>query len=281
MKCANLKGATSFGRGSDEVTVTQHKIYIGTAGWTLPARAKNRFVGEGSHLERYSRLLNAAEINSSFYREHSAETYRKWADMVPSDFRFSVKLNRYFTHDQRLGETGKKLKQSLEPMMGLEEKFGTLLIQLPPSLEFSRSLADHFFTELRHFYDGEVVLEPRHKSWASRESADLLTGFSINKVLADPEPCRMPKSLRRQVEFITYFRLHGTPEMYKSSYSPQMIDRIAQQISKTYMLGGTVWCVFDNTSFGHATENALDLSFMLENGLAFVPRETLLLHAPH
>lgn len=261
--------------------MTQHKIYIGTAGWALPPQVRSRFVGEGSNLEKYSRFLNAVEINSSFYRDHKPETYRKWAEMVPSDFRFAVKLNKYFTHERRLAETGDKLKDTLEGVMQLEGKFGTLLVQLPGSLEFTRQVADHFFRELRHVYDGEVVLEPRNKSWVSREAADLLTGYSINKVLADPEPCRMPKELRPQVEFVSYFRLHGTPNMYRSSYSPEVLDRIAQQISKTYASGSTVWCMFDNTTLGCATENALDLSFMLENGLAFVPRGSPIIHAPH
>ncbi len=261
--------------------MTQHKIYIGTAGWDLPPQVRSRFVGEGSNLEKYSRFLNATEINSSFYRDHKPETYRKWAEMVPSDFRFAVKLNKYFTHEQRLAETGDKLKESLDGVMQLEEKFGTLLIQLPGSLEFSRHIADLFFRELRHVYEGEVVLEPRNKTWVSREAADLLTGYSINKVLADPELCRMPKTLRAQVEFVSYLRLHGTPDKYRSSYSPELLDRIAQQISKTYASGSTVWCIFDNTTLGYATENALDLSFMLENGLAFVHRETHLIHAPH
>lgn len=247
--------------------MSQHKIYIGTAGWALPPQIRNRFVGEGSNLEKYSRFLNATEINSSFYRDHKPETYRKWAEMVASDFRFSVKLNKFFTHEQRLSETGERLKQTLDGPMELKEKFGTLLIQLPASLKFSRHLADHFFNELRHFYGGEVVLEPRNETWVSSEAANLLTSYSINKVLADPEPCRMPRNLRKQVEFISYFRLHGTPEMYKSSYSPEVIDRIAQQISKISSSGSTVWCIFDNSTFGHSTENALDLSFMLENGL--------------
>lgn len=261
--------------------MTQHKIYIGTAGWVLPPQVRNRFVGEGTNLEKYSRFLNAAEINSSFYRDHKPETYRKWAEMVPSDFRFSIKLNKYFTHEKKLTEAGDKLKETIDGILELRDKFGTLLIQLPKSLEFNRHVADHFFKELRHVYEGEVVIEPRSRTWTSREAANLLTSFSINKVLADPEPCRMPKDLRQQVEFITYFRLHGSPDMYKSSYTPEVLDRIAQQISKTYSLGSTVWCIFDNSTFGHATENALDLSFMLENGLSFVPREQLRIHAPH
>ena len=40
---------------------------IGTAGWAIPAQHAGAFLGEGSHLERYSRVFWAVEINSSFY----------------------------------------------------------------------------------------------------------------------------------------------------------------------------------------------------------------------
>ena len=34
----------------------------------------------GSHLERYGAILNAVEINSSFYRPHRTATYERWAE---------------------------------------------------------------------------------------------------------------------------------------------------------------------------------------------------------
>ena len=258
-----------------------HKIYIGTAGWALPPQVHDQFVGEGTNLEKYARFLNAAEINSSFYRDHKPETYRKWAASVTPDFRFAVKLNKYFTRDKKLTEAGDKLKETIDPILELEDKLGALLIQLPGKLEFNPKIAEKFFKELRHSYDGEVVLEPRSMSWVTRDAADILTSYSISKVLADPEPCRMPKRLRSQVEFMAYFRLHGSPEMYKSSYSPEILGRLAQQISNTYNSGSPVWCIFDNTTFGHALSNALDLNFMLENRTEAFNVEPSETHAAH
>jgi len=84
----------------------EHQVFIGTAGWTIPSSLKERFVEQGTHLERYSQSLNCVEINSSFYRDHKAQTYTKWADSTPDNFRFSVKLLRYFTQEKRLTEAG-------------------------------------------------------------------------------------------------------------------------------------------------------------------------------
>ena len=52
-------------------------IRIGTAGWSVPKQYAGRFPGEGAHLERYARILNCVEINSSFYRPHQRKTYER------------------------------------------------------------------------------------------------------------------------------------------------------------------------------------------------------------
>lgn len=44
------------------------RVYIGTAGWSIPREHAPRFPGSGSHLERYARVLPATENNSTFYR---------------------------------------------------------------------------------------------------------------------------------------------------------------------------------------------------------------------
>src|SRR6476620_454030 len=78
---------------------------IGCARWALPKPYQSAFPAEGTHLERYASRFTAVEINSSFYRPHSPATYARWAASVPTDFRFSVKVPRAITHDQRLVAT--------------------------------------------------------------------------------------------------------------------------------------------------------------------------------
>jgi len=50
-------------------------MVIGTAGWSISRDAASSFPGEGSHLERYAKVLGCAEINSSFHRSHRFEVY--------------------------------------------------------------------------------------------------------------------------------------------------------------------------------------------------------------
>src|SRR5580698_7362880 len=77
-------------------------IRVGTAGWSIPRPSAFRFEGPGTHLERYSRSLGCAEINSSFYRPHAETTYAKWRESTPPDFRFAVKMPRTITHQLKL-----------------------------------------------------------------------------------------------------------------------------------------------------------------------------------
>jgi hypothetical protein len=50
-------------------------IRIGTAAWSIPKDHAIPFPTAGSHLQRYAAILNAVEINSSFYRPHRTATY--------------------------------------------------------------------------------------------------------------------------------------------------------------------------------------------------------------
>ena len=94
-------------------------MYIGTAGWNIPRAHKERFPAGGSGLQRYSARLNAAEINTSFYRPHAPATYERWAAGVPRDFRFSVKIPKVITHEQALLRARQPLERFLGEIAGL------------------------------------------------------------------------------------------------------------------------------------------------------------------
>ena len=54
-----------------------------------------------------------------------------------------------------------------------------------------------------------------------------------------------------------YFRLHGSPRAYWSRYDNNAIAALAATIGS--IATPQVWCVFDNTASGAATENACEL----------------------
>jgi hypothetical protein len=85
-------------------------IIVATAGWSIPRAESPHFPGAGTHLQRYAKVLRGVEINTSFYRDHAAETYANWARQTPRSFRFAVKVPQFITHEQRLRAARRPLK---------------------------------------------------------------------------------------------------------------------------------------------------------------------------
>ena len=163
-----------------------HDIRIGTAGWNVPKGFSEHFPSDGTHLQRYARILPCSEINSSFYRVHKKETWKRWASSVPDRFQFSVKAPRAISHDAALACTERDLLDFIQQIEGLGSKLGPILFQLPPKLAFARSFVAQFLLMLRNLYSGDVVFEPRHFTWFESEATDCFQQFRIARVAADP-----------------------------------------------------------------------------------------------
>ncbi|MBI2771807.1 MAG: DUF72 domain-containing protein [Burkholderiales bacterium] len=237
--------------------------FTGTAGWSLPRAVQPAFGGEGSHLQRYAARLNAAEINSSFYRPHAAGTYARWAESVPPHFRFSVKLPKAVTHERRLAGCEDLLEAFLAQAAALGPHLGCLLVQLPPSLAYDGAVARRFAGALRTRWAGSVALEPRHATWFDAPADALLAAHRISRVLADPVlhgAGRWPGGWPQLI----YLRLHGSPRAYYSAYGNELITALARRIALAKAEGRDVWCIFDNTASGAAADNALALSRALQ-----------------
>ena len=240
-------------------------IRIGCAGWSISRNDRAHFPIEGSHLERYAARFACVEINSSFYRPHRAGTYERWAQSVPDKFRFSVKMPRDVTHTAKLVGVGARLDMFLAETAALGEKLGCILTQLPPSLRFERAKISRFLTMLRRRYDGRAVLEPRHSTWFDGEADKLLKAHGLGRVAADPaivENAAAPGGDLRTV----YFRLHGSPKIYYSTYGAAYLKSLALRLSDACAAGSEVWCIFDNTAAGAAIPNALEISRVVSRG---------------
>ena len=231
-------------------------VRVGCAGWSLLRETWPEFPDAGSHLERYAARLNAAEINSSFYRPHQPATYARWGDSVPADFRFSVKLPKTITHEKRLRNCESLLDAFLPQVTSLGDKLGCLLVQLPPSLAFDAAAVQAFFEALRQRHAGAIAVEPRHASWFTPAADVLLKGASAGRVLADPvmfDEGRAPGGHPGLV----YVRLHGSPRMYYSAYAPAVLDALIVRLKLAAASDVSLWCIFDNTASGAAVPDAL------------------------
>ena len=247
------------------------RVFLGTAGWAVPRAAAASFPPEGSALERYAGRFHASEINSTFWRRHQPATIERWREAVPRGFRFAVKLPRAITHERELRAARAPVREFLDDVAVLRDRLGPILVQLPPSLAFDRRRVDAFFRTLRALHAGEVACEPRHASWFSPNADALLAGHGVARVAADPP--RVPDGDQPGgAPSLLYFRLHGSPVMYRSAYGRERLAALAPRL-RPATRDTTVWCIFDNTASGAAAVDALELDDLLNDGDA-VKRRT-------
>lgn len=232
-------------------------LRIGTAGWSIPRQDAHAFPAEGSSLERYAARFNAVEINSSFHRPHRPATWLRWRDSAPAGLRFSVKLAKEITHERKLRDCAEPLARFLDQVDILGDKLAVLLVQLPPKHEFNDDVAGAFLEMLRQRSNADIVCEPRHPSWFTPAADALMVSLKVARVAADPAICDdagVPGGWRG----LSYWRLHGSPVMYRSSY----LDRIpayAERLRREVKDRRPVWCIFDNTASSAGAGDALAL----------------------
>ncbi|HZP47579.1 MAG TPA: DUF72 domain-containing protein [Vicinamibacterales bacterium] len=245
------------------------RIHIGTAGWNIPRAHRERFAAGGSQLQRYASRLDAAEINTSFYRSHARAIYERWAAAVPGRFRFAVKVPKLITHERALLRTRDPFARFLDEISPLGPKLGPLLVQLPPSHAFDVRRAGRFFDLARQLHEGPIVCEPRHATWTTTAADRLLAALRIARVAADPP--RAP-GLERPGGWtgLRYYRWHGSPRPYFSPYSDTALDALAAAIAAGAEHPASTtpaWVVFDNTGSGAAAGDALALRERMRRSL--------------
>ena len=235
---------------------------IGVAGWSIHRSAAPLLPAIGSHLQRYAAVFNAVEINSSFYREHRVATYRRWADSVPPDFRFSAKVPKEITHARRLVACEALIEAFVPGPAALGDHAGPLIVQLPPSLAFDPAVAEAFFGAFRERWAGSLVCEPRHPSWFTGEGDALLTAHRVGRIGADPA-CVREAAAPGGSRDTAYWRLHGSPRTYYSAYPEDFLAPLAGAIDRATVGCREVWCILDNTALGEAARDAARLARLL------------------
>ena len=237
-------------------------IVVGTAGWNLPRAVAAQFPAQGSAMVRYANRFHGTELNSTFWRRHQASTFERWRDAVPRDFRFAVKMPREITHLAALCGARPLVAEFIDDIAHLGDRLGPVLVQLPPSLELEARRAGAFFRMLRSLHGGDVVCEPRHASWFTPAADRLLVSHRIARVAAYP-PRTLAAAQPGGSPSLVYFRLHGSPVMYRSSYA----DSLAALAARLRLAAkrAPVWCIFDNTASGAAAADALALTELLDS----------------
>ena len=241
-------------------------VFVGTSGWNYKHWANGRFYPQGlaqKHwLSFYAERFGTVEINNTFYRLPSPETFAGWAKTVPAGFIFAVKASRFITHIKRLKDPQKSVQLFLSRLTRLGNKRGPILFQLPPQMKADRDRLDGLRRSLARRKGLRVVIELRHESWLTDEIYDLVGQAGWTICLADaPEFSRKIPALGS----FCYIRRHGATARYASCYSDEQLSQDARLITGLVKKGRDVYIYFNNDAEGHAVKNALTLMEMIPN----------------
>lgn len=164
-------------------------IRVGIAGWSNPPALRAERPQDQTPLAYYAAHFSCVEINSSFHRPHGGSTYARWRDETPPQFQFSVKMPRSITHESRLRRTAAEVSRFYAEIDHLKPKLAAVLVQLPPSLEYSTACVRSFFRGVPRVRGTVVTCEPRHVSWFSKRADEALNRLEVSRVAADPVGC--------------------------------------------------------------------------------------------
>lgn len=157
-------------------------IRVGVAGWSYAdweGRVHPKPKPRGYHpLDDFSTTFRCVEINVSFYRPLDPQVVSSWLERTQgsSEFRFTVKLHRDFTHErERAFSTPRELERGLEsfraslgPLRG-SERLGGVLLQFPLSFRPNARTERYLSALLEGTADLKPVVELRHRAWFDRE----------------------------------------------------------------------------------------------------------------
>lgn len=150
------------------------RIRVGIGGWVYePWRGTFYPIGlaKTKELAHASRQVTSIEINATFYRGQSPQTYARWAAETPDDFVFALKAVRFAVNRKNLADGHEAITRFVEGgITELGPKLGPILWQLAGTKRFDAAEIDGFLGNLPKAQDGlglRHVIEPRHPTFQS------------------------------------------------------------------------------------------------------------------
>ena len=183
-------------------------VHIGCSGWNY-RHWREIFYPKGLPVSRwfafYAEHFDTVEINNSFYRLPTPETFEKWRDQAPPGFLYAVKANRFITQAKKLLDCEEPLARMMPAVRCLGETLGPVLYQLPPQLKFNPERLDSFLQILPK--DVTNVFEFREPNWYVPQTLELLEKHGASFCVHD-----MAGSLSEHVAVgpAADLRFHGT-----------------------------------------------------------------------
>lgn len=237
------------------------KWWIGCSGFYYKGW-KEKFYPKGlpqrKWFEYYCDYFNTVELNVTFYRLPKPEVLRGWFARSPDDFRFTVKAPRLITHFKRFNNVRQETQAFYDLMAGgLESKLGTVLFQLHPQFAYTEENLEKVIATLDPAFTN--VLEFRHPSWWCDAVAGMLKENDISFCgISYPG---LPDEVMTTSPTV-YYRFHGVPQLYLSSYSAEALSRVVSEINTRSNIA-EVYAYFNNDIEVAAVYNAQTLQALV------------------
>jgi uncharacterized protein YecE (DUF72 family) len=250
------------------------RIRIGGQGWNYDAWVGPFYPPEtraADYLAVYGRAFDTVEVDSTFYAVPPAKTIRGWAERVPEQFAFALKLPQEITHENRLRHSEELLALFFERARELGPKLGPVLIQLGPDFGLSELPAvAAFLPKLPR--DVHVAVEFRQRAWLNEGVLALLAEHNVALALSDarwiPRKTILQHATHPTADF-AYVRWMG-PDRDLVDYSRVQIDRSRELEAWASVLPGlaervgVVFGYMNNHFAGHAPGSIRDLQRRLK-----------------
>jgi uncharacterized protein YecE (DUF72 family) len=216
------------------MTATSPRVtgaYVGASGFSYPSW-KPDFYPAGAKpdefLRRYAQVLRSVELNTTGYRLPKEESFVRWAEQTPPDFRFAVKLPGHFT--RQLGTFEERVSL-------LGERLGVVRVVVQQAADpgFLKLLFGSLDPSLR------IAFDFRHDSW---HDVDVSPGVRVDDWDADAsfryvrfrEPPYSDEDLRRfaerirplldhDIDIYAYFRHEAEPTAPK--YAQRLLELLS------------------------------------------------------
>lgn len=220
-------------------------VWIGTSGWQY-ADWRGAFypqrMAQRGWLEHYAAGFRTVELNASFYRLPSRQTFTVWATRTPADFLIAVKASRYLSHLKRLRDPARPVARLMEHASGLGDKLGPILVQLPPGFTAD---ASRLTAALDEFPSGvRVTLEVRDTSWFTPQIRGLLAERNVALCLAD-RGSRWLTPCWRTADW-TYVRFHWGSETPDPCYAEGALKARLGDLAVRWSADEDVFVYFNN-----------------------------------
>lgn len=244
--------------------MTNLKWNIGCSGYHY-ADWKGKFYPEKlaktKWFEYYTRFFKTLELNNTFYRFPRLENLENWYNISPPEFTFAVKIPRAITHYRKFNDCDRMLSDVYTAVEnGLKEKTGCLLFQLHPHTHYNEEKLKMMLNCMSSNFHN--VLEFRHASWWNKTVYEMLAEKDVTFCsMSHPE---LPDEVVINTKNV-YYRFHGVPLLYRSSYSNKFMKHITNEINTNDKVKNA-FVYFNNDYDAVAVDNALKMKdIALEN----------------